>query len=143
MLIKDIKSDLIRGWALENCDRNKGLEDDLDDAFTWCKTSQGDWFWYYVDKGCEETKLRSIHPHLFIKDPDMSFLGSSQNSPEETEMLKVTTYKQDLKEFTKSALQGLLANPDLTHIPPVDVGHKAIIYAEAALAELERRNEQR
>lgn len=45
-----------------------------------------------------------------------------------------------LEDFTKAALQGLLANPDLTHIPPVDAGHKATIYAEAALAELEKRN---
>lgn len=47
--------------------------------------------------------------------------------------------ERDLKEFTKAALQGLCANPDLTHTPAIDLGYKAVDYAEAALAELERR----
>lgn len=47
-----------------------------------------------------------------------------------------------LEAFTMAALQGLCANPDLTHTPEVDLGYKAVVYAEATLAELERQNKQ-
>lgn len=142
MLVRDIKSDLIRGWALKNCGGPGSLEDELVKAFIWSETLQSTWFWCDVASGCEETELRSKYPHLFTQHKDMSFLGSSQNSSEGTEMLEAATYKQDLKEFTKAAMQGLLANPDLTHTPAIDLGYKAVVYAEAALAELKRQNKQ-
>lgn len=54
--------------------------------------------------------------------------------------------KEDLKEFTKAALQGLCANSDLLkHYHDIqlykpDIAKLAAELAEAALAELEKRN---
>ena len=40
-----------------------------------------------------------------------------------------------------AAMQGLLAAPDLNTVQPSSVASTAIIYADALLAELERKNE--